>query len=261
VTEVHAPSKCIRKETSIMKFVIAKDVAISSCRPLAGLHSRHSVQCWLASNTPVSGNTLGSLALKTVDSAKQLPGWVAGQYVAIGDGGLSTEQRLQVASTGLTYEHSKYNTRLNWRLLKITCMSARSSTGRSDVPRVWCLCSGVPVCLYWHRQNCSWRRMRLRRVWTCSYGLCDVHVGFPIFGRWPTITSPSTVTVRLQVVSGIATVRHRWRRDTHARRQPFWNTHRITKAFCTEFVLWSSSCKGMANFWSHSIQTLWNTLS
>ena len=44
----------------------------------------------------MSGNTLGSVPLKTADSAQQLPGRAAGQCLAIGDAGMLKEQRMQV---------------------------------------------------------------------------------------------------------------------------------------------------------------------
>lgn len=64
---------------------------------------------------------------------------------------------------------------------------------------------------------------------TRSYGLCDVHVGFPIFGRWPTTTSLSTVTERLRVVTSITVLLRLRRGEIRTKRQPHCNTHPFTR--------------------------------
>jgi hypothetical protein len=78
----------------------------------------------------------------------------------------------------------------------------------------------------------------VNEISTCSYGPCDVHVGFPIFGRWPTLTSLATVTELLQVSScyRIAVKGHKIETMCLKRRPPYWNTHGFTRTFLrTEF--------------------------
>jgi len=95
---------------------------------------------------PVSGNTLGSLSLKTADSAKQLPCRAAGQCVATGDADLSTKQRMQVTDC-----HSNTVEQHATKLAivgKQVCIGIqkRRAFGRSEGLVFVFWCSGVPVC-------------------------------------------------------------------------------------------------------------------
>lgn len=81
----------------------------------------------------------------------------------------------------------------------------------SDVLRVRSLCFGVQLCilvLHLALAELFLLPIEFNEVSRCSYGLCDVHVGFPIFGRWPTFTSLSTVTEPQQVSTGVLMPHH-----------------------------------------------------